>query len=65
VKHNSRYLSAYGYNQRLLATEGDRVRRGQQLAEAGRSADGQPLLHFEIRRDGVAVDPLAYLPASR
>ena len=65
VKHNSRYLSAYGYNRRLLASEGDRVRRGQQLAEAGQSADGQSLLHFEIRRDGVAVDPLVYLPASR
>jgi lipoprotein NlpD len=65
VKHNSRYLSAYGYNRRLLASEGDRVKRGQQLAEAGQSADGQPLLHFEIRRDGVAVDPLVYLPASR
>jgi len=65
VKHNSRYLSAYGYNRRLLANEGDRVKRGQQLAEAGQSADGQPLLHFEIRRDGVAVDPLVYLPASR
>jgi lipoprotein NlpD len=65
VKHDSRYLSAYGFNQRLLASEGDRVKRGQQLAEAGRSADGQPLLHFEIRRDGTAVDPLIFLPASR
>jgi lipoprotein NlpD len=65
VKHDSRYLSAYGFNQRLLASEGDRVKRGQQLAEAGRSADGQPLLHFEIRKDGTAVDPLIFLPASR
>ena len=65
VKHDSRYLSAYGFNQRLLASEGDRVKRGQQLAEAGLSADGQPLLHFEIRRDGTAVDPLVFLPASR
>jgi len=65
VKHDSRYLSAYGFNQRLLASEGDRVKRGQQLAESGRSADGQPLLHFEIRKDGTAVDPLIFLPASR
>lgn len=65
VKHNTRYLSAYGFNERLLASEGDRVARGQQLAVAGRSADGQPMLHFEIRRDGVAVDPLVFLPASR
>lgn len=63
VRHSDRYLSAYGFNRRLLASEGDRVRRGQPVAESGRSADGQPLLHFEIRRDGAAVDPLQYLPA--
>lgn len=65
VKHNARFLSAYGFNRRLLVAEGAAVKRGQGLAEAGQSADGQPMLHFEIRRDGAAVDPLLYLPASR
>jgi lipoprotein NlpD len=65
VKHNSRYLSAYGYNRQLLVREGDRVKRGQRLAEVGQAANGDSLLHFEIRRDGVAVDPLRFLPASR
>ncbi|TVQ84979.1 MAG: LysM peptidoglycan-binding domain-containing protein [Chromatiaceae bacterium] len=65
VQHNTRYLSAYGYNRRLLVTEGEQVRGGQVLAEAGQAADGQSLLHFEIRRDGQPVDPLRYLPASR
>jgi lipoprotein NlpD len=65
VKHNNRYLSAYGYNRQLLVREGDRVKRGQRLAEVGQAANGDSLLHFEIRRDGVAVDPLRFLPASR
>jgi lipoprotein NlpD len=65
VKHNNRYLSAYGYNRQLLVREGDRVKRGQRLAEVGQAANGESLLHFEIRRDGVAVDPLRFLPASR
>jgi len=65
VKHNSRYLSAYGYNRQLLVREGDKVKRGQRLAEVGQAANGDSLLHFEIRRDGVAVDPLRFLPASR
>jgi len=64
VKHNSRYLSAYAFNRRLLAREGDRVSRGQTLAESGRAPNGRNLLHFEIRRDGSAVDPLQYLPRS-
>jgi lipoprotein NlpD len=65
VKHNPRYLSAYGFNRRVTAREGTKVKRGQQLAEVGRSADGQPMLHFEIRRDGATVDPLLFLPATR
>jgi lipoprotein NlpD len=65
VKHNARYLSAYGFNRELLAREGDRVKRGQRVALAGRAANGEGLLHFEIRRNGVAVDPLRFLPPSR
>jgi len=65
VKHNARYLSAYGFNRELHAREGDRVKRGERVAVAGRAANGEGLLHFEIRRNGVAVDPLRFLPPSR
>jgi len=65
VKHNARYLSAYGFNRELLAREGDRVKRGQRVALSGRAANGDSLLHFEIRQNGVAVDPLRFLPPSR
>jgi lipoprotein NlpD len=65
VKHNSDYLSAYGFNRRLLVKEGDQVSRGQSLAEVGQVPGGDYLLHFEIRRKGTAVDPLAYLPTSQ
>jgi lipoprotein NlpD len=62
VKHNKDYLSAYGFNRRLFVKEGDGVKRGQALAECGEGPDGTPLLHFEVRRDGAAVNPLLYLP---
>lgn len=62
VKHSSRLLSAYAYNERLQVKEGDDVKRGQHIADMGRSAKGQTMLHFEIRRDGKPVDPLRYLP---
>lgn len=65
VKHNEKYLSAYGFNRRLLVAEGDSVKRGQALGECGQGADGVYLLHFEIRRDGAAIDPVPYLPARR
>nr|WP_238787499.1 peptidoglycan DD-metalloendopeptidase family protein [Thiospirillum jenense] len=65
VKHNDHFLSAYGFNRRLIAREGQSVRAGQVLAEVGQATDGDALLHFEIRRDGSAVDPLLYLPRLR
>jgi lipoprotein NlpD len=63
IKHNDKYLSAYGFNRRLLVAEGERVKRGQAVAEVGQAVEGGGhQLHFEIRRDGTAVDPLLYLP---
>ncbi len=61
VKHNPAYLSAYAHNATLLVKKGQTVRKGQIIATMGRSS-GRPLLHFEIRRYGTAVDPLKYLP---
>ncbi|MEX0943576.1 MAG: peptidoglycan DD-metalloendopeptidase family protein [Pseudomonadales bacterium] len=63
VKHNDRYLSAYGHNQSILVKEGDKVKRGQVVAKIGGPNGDKDLLHFEIRRDGKPEDPLRYLPA--
>ena len=63
VQHNKNYLSAYGFNRRLLVREGDQVKRGQAVAEVGQ-AGGDWLLHFEIRKNGTPVDPMGYLPKS-
>ncbi len=62
VKHNDTYLSAYGYNRKLLVKEGEFVKAGQQIAEMGTSTASLPRLHFEIRKQGKPVDPLKYLP---
>jgi lipoprotein NlpD len=66
IKHDDHFLSAYAYNDRLLVGEGDAVTAGQAIAEMGDSGTGASgvSLHFEIRRDGVPVDPLKYLPGS-
>ncbi|WP_444930222.1 peptidoglycan DD-metalloendopeptidase family protein [Microbulbifer sp. SSSA002] len=62
VKHNEVYLSAYAHNHRLLVKEGSRVKAGQRIAELGSSGTDRDKLHFEIRKNGQPVDPLAYLP---
>lgn len=62
VKHNDKYLSAYGHNRKLLVREGEQVAKGQKIAELGTANDGQAMLHFEIRRDGKPVNPVGLLP---
>lgn len=61
VKHGARYLSAYSNNQTLLVKEGDKVRKGQPIAQLG-GVPGAARLHFEIRSDGKPVDPQQLLP---
>lgn len=62
IKHNADFLSAYGHNELLLVSEGDRVKSGQRIARMGVGPGNRPLLHFEIRRHGEPVNPMIYLP---
>lgn len=62
IKHSDTYLSVYAHNKTLLVKEGERVAKGQRIAEMGDSDSQRVSLHFEIRRLGKPVDPLQYLP---
>jgi lipoprotein NlpD len=57
VKHDKDYLSAYGFNRKILVKEGQAVQSGQQIAEMGRSEKGAAVLHFEIRHKGKPINP--------
>ncbi|HOR26400.1 MAG TPA: peptidoglycan DD-metalloendopeptidase family protein [Candidatus Sumerlaeota bacterium] len=62
IDHGDGYASAYGYNDKVLVKEGDQVKRGQQIASAGRRyRSGEPMLFFQIRHNMKPVDPLTYL----
>ena len=63
IKHNTTFLSAYAHNSVILVKEGQSVVKGQKIAESGASDSDQPMLHFEIRRQGKPVDPFKHLPS--
>ena len=65
IKHDETFLSAYGYNADLLVTQGQDVARGATIALMGQGPGRQARLHFEIRRNGVPVDPLLFVEAPR
>ncbi|MDN0082133.1 peptidoglycan DD-metalloendopeptidase family protein [Crenobacter sp. SG2305] len=62
IQHNSNYLTAYANNQSLLVKEGQRVSQGQKIALMGSTAADRTQLHFELRYQGKAIDPMQYLP---
>ena len=62
IRHDDGYVSAYAHNRDLLVKRGDVVRRGQIIANSGRTGNvNAPQLHFEIRRGSDPVDPMPYL----
>ncbi len=63
VKHSEEFISAYAHNRQILVKQGQPVKRGQRIAEFGRTDADRTKLHFEVRRQGKPVDPLKYLPA--
>ena len=63
VRHRGGFASVYAHNRKNYVRQGQKVSRRQVIAEVG--ATGRvttPLLHFEIRRNNVARNPLSYLP---
>jgi lipoprotein NlpD len=62
IKHSEQFISAYAHNKKLFVKEGGLVKRGEKIAELGKTGTSEAKLHFEIRYKGKPVDPIKYLP---
>ncbi len=62
IRHDDGFVTVYADNSEILVKEGDRVRRGQIIAKSGQSGGARaPRLHFELRKDGQAIDPVPHM----
>ncbi|GLH68314.1 LysM peptidoglycan-binding domain-containing M23 family metallopeptidase [Geothrix edaphica] len=62
VDHGNGVATLYAHHKLNLVHEGDIVRRGQKIAEVGRTGNATgPHLHFELKVDGVQRNPLPVL----
>ena len=64
VAHDDGYATVYAHNRENRARPGAEVRQGEVIALVGQSGKTSgPNLHFEVRKDNIARNPLFYLPA--
>ncbi|MCY3812991.1 MAG: peptidoglycan DD-metalloendopeptidase family protein [Gammaproteobacteria bacterium] len=62
IDHGNATMSLYGHADTLYKKAGDRVEGGEPIASVGQSGSVNEVgVYFEIRRDGVPVDPQAWL----
>lgn len=62
IDHGYGVITRYGHNDSTLVREGQRVKRGDTIALVGSSGKSTgPHLHYEIRINDVAVNPLNYI----
>ena len=62
VNHGNGYVTRYAHNADNLVIVGETVKRGQVIARMGDTGRATgPNLHFEVLRNGQAVDPLTYI----
>lgn len=62
ISHGYGYKSVYAHNRKNLVAVGERVKKGQVIAELGNTGRStEPHLHFEVYYKGNKIDPLKIL----
>ena len=62
IDHGNGLQTLYGHNTSVAVSEGQTVSQGQVIAYSGSTGYSTgPHCHFEVRRNGEAVDPMGYL----
>ncbi len=66
INHGKGVVTRYGHNEKLLVEVGDRIKQGQVIATMGSSGRSTgPHVHFEVMKNGKAVNPTKYIQSKR
>lgn len=61
IDHDNGMQTVYAHCNKLYVETGENINRGQLIAEVGNTGDSTgPHLHFELKINGDAIDPLEY-----
>jgi len=62
IEHEYGFTTRYGHCSQILVPQGVHVKRGQTIALVGSTGQSSaPHLHYEVHKDGRAVDPATYI----
>lgn len=62
VDHHNGYVTYYGHLSRISVSLGQRLEQGTQIGVMGNTGRSTGThLHFEIRKNGIAINPMKYL----
>ena len=65
IRHDGGYQTVYAHLESMKVRSGQRVRSGQQIGTVGMSGQAvAPHLHYEVRKDGAALNPVGCFFAS-
>lgn len=63
IHHGERWTTTYSFLSRITVKEGERIGAGERVGLVGQTGLAtEPQVHFEVRRNRVALDPVRYLP---
>ena len=66
LRHSNGLITAYAHNKENLVSRNENIQRGQVIAYVGQSGNvASPQLHFEVRRNARAVNPIKVLPKKK
>ena len=66
IKHANGFATVYAHNRKNFVKKGQKIARGQLIGQIGKSGKATGYhLHFEIRKNQKAVNPIAFIRKSR
>ena len=66
IRHRDNIITIYGHLGNIFVGKNDYVRQGQVIGSVGKTGNARAAailahLHFEIRKNGIPLDPLEYI----
>jgi len=62
IDHGNGYTTLYGHMSSIYVNQGQTVTRGSAIGQMGSTGRSTGIhLHFEIRQNGIAQNPLSFL----